>query len=144
MAGAGFSRAGLDPAGLGSAGRSVVQADNNAVICQRIDPARRDYAHGEDDYFESMPIITQRVLTALGNKVGSFSGNPTDGDPSLTIDRDNGKLVATVTAYTRARLADMVAAKEIEIVSIDVQVVNGAYKRVVTFRDVSTNRVLTA
>ena len=85
-----------------------------------------------------MPLVVEKVLIALGNKVGSFAWDTTLGDASLSIDRDNGKMLETVTAYVRGALAAMVAAKEIEIVSIDVAVTDGAYGRVVVFRDTST------
>lgn len=91
-----------------------------------------------------MPLVVEKVLIALGNKVGSFAYDPTKGDPSLSIAKDTGKLLEEVTAYTRAQLAAMVAAKEIEILSIDVTSAPGSYGRVVVFRDVSTGEVLTA
>lgn len=146
MPGAGFSRFGLDPAGLPSNGRSAALSDDAApVACRAIDTRRRDYLRGTGDaFFIAMPIIAQRVLEAVGNRVGSFSGDPLEGDPSLTIGKDNGKLQATVTAYTRERLSGMVKAGEIELLSVTVDVVSGAYKRTITFRDTSTNQVLTA
>jgi len=92
----------------------------------------------------TMPIVSQKVLIALGNKVGSFSWDLSKGDASLTIPKDNGKMLATVTAYTRAQLAEMVAAGEVEIVAIRVDVVQGAYSREVDYRDVSTGQQSTA
>lgn len=144
MSGAGFMRAGVDPAGVPSADRSPDALSLNAAISRRLDPVRGDYDSGliRGDGFASMPIVLAKVLMAVGNKRGSFGWDAALGDQSLSIDRDNGKMVETVTAYTRAALAPLVDAKEIEIISVRVQVVDGAFQRDVTFRDISTDKVM--
>lgn len=140
MTGAGFMRAGLDPAGFFSNDVSPEAIVANAAMSRRIDPASNDYAQIVDGVFDSMPIVVAKVLMALGNKRGSFGWDASLGDPCLSIDRDNGKMLETATAYTRAQLKFMTDVKEIEILSIAVVVVQGAWSRVVTFRDLSTGQ----
>ena len=137
MSGAGFTPAGLSPAGLGGIDLSAEARD---PYTRRINPRTGDWEHG----LAPMPLTVEKVLIALGNAVGSFAWDPTKGDPSLTIGKDSGKLLEEVTAYTRAQLAAMVAAGEVEILSIEVATAPGAYSRVVTFRDLATGEVLTA
>ena len=137
MSGAGFQGAGTSPAGMGQPDLSAAARD---PYVRRIDPLIGDWVHGK----EPMPLVVEKVLIALGNRVGSFAWDQTKGDPSLSIGKNTGKLLAEVTAYTRAQLAAMVAAKEVEILSIEVASAPGAYSRVVTFRDLSTGEVLTA
>lgn len=110
------------------------------AYARRIDPRTGDWVHGQTP----MPLTVEKVLVALGNKVGSYAWDPSKGDASLTIGKDSGKLLEEVTAYTRAQLAVMVAAGEVEILSIEVASAPGAYSRVVTFRDLATGEVLTA
>lgn len=143
MAGAGFSRAGLDPAGMRSNDASPIVRMNNASLCRAIDPARHDYVRpttGEGGGFVSQSITSAKVLMALGNKVGSFSGSPEEGDPSLSIDRDDGRLPERALAYARAQLQPLIDAGEVELIRVDVEVGNGAWARTVVWVDVSTGQ----
>lgn len=146
--GAGFSRVGLDPAGFGAPEAAPELRETYAAVSRRLDPTTGDYSRGFYDPdapgYEAMPIALAKVLVALGNTRGSFAFDTTLGDPSLTLRKDDGRVVERVTAYTRAQLEPMVTAKEIEIVSIEVTVVQGAYGRVVLFRDLSTGQELRA
>lgn len=137
MSGAGFQGAGTSPAGLGA---PTLSDEGRDPYVRRIDPRTGDWLHGQGP----MPTIVEKVLVALGNRVGSFAWDPTKGDPSLGIGKDTGKLLEEITAYTRAQLSALTAAKEVEILSIEVASAPGAYSRVVTFRDLATGEVLTA
>lgn len=136
MSGAGFSPAGLGPAGLNSGSLSAAARD---PFVRRINPRTGDWGHG----LRPMPLIVEKVLIALGNARGSFAFDLSLGDPSLTIPKDTGKMIQEITAYTRAQLAGMIAFGEVELVSVEVDVAQGAYGRVVTFRDLSTGREFT-
>lgn len=117
-----------------------MSAEARGTFYRRINPQTGDF--GRD--LPPMPLVVEKVLLALGNLVGSYAYDPTKGDSSLSIPKDTGKLLEEVTAYTRAALASMVEAKEIEILSINVSTAPGSYGRVVVFRDISTGQVLTA
>lgn len=133
-------RAGLDPAGFFANDLSPQARVADSALSRRIDPSRNDYAAIVDGLFDTMPIVVAKVLMALGNMRGSFGWDASLGDPCLSIDRDNGKMLETATAYTRAQLKFMTDAKEIETLSVVVVVVQGAWSRVVTFRDLSTGQ----
>lgn len=143
MSGIGFSRIGLDPLGFRSNDASVGVRANNAAMCRAIDPTTNDYVDSLTDTaadFASMSIIAAKVLMALGNKVGSFAWDADLGDPTLSIDRDDGKLPQRALAYARAQLKPFIDAGEVELVSVTVVVVDGAWSRTVVWKDVSTDR----
>lgn len=142
MIGAGSSRAGFGPAGLPDNETATVMR-TSGDLSRRLDPARGDYAdprsNGRID-FGGMPSVVAEALVAVGNKVGSFAWDPTRGDPSLSIDRDDGKVPQRALAYTRAQLEPLIAAGRLQLLGVESVVVQGAWSRTIRIVDLTTGK----
>lgn len=144
--GAGFSAAGLSPAGLGDV--DTAPTPNFAVLvdavtgkqqtARKIDPSVRNYVLDYNGGVQGMSGIQQMVLLRVKTALNS-SALPGFGLQQLGGTKVTPNFQRTITAAITNALQDLVTAKLISIAGIQIQQPsNTQYQTTVTWMDLTT------
>lgn len=118
--------AGTFPAGQGGAGLDPLPTfpqplTPRATAALYFDGATADFPLDANGYYLGIDPIDQEVALALLIRLGTLSSVPELGAAFRTIRKITPQTVAIATDMANTALADLVSAKQIEIVNIDVQ-----------------------
>jgi hypothetical protein len=109
------------------------------VVSRKINPRTKDYYRDSEGLPEEEDPLRMRVLLALTQIRGDFLPDPELGDESNRIDRDQAGLAGKVFRNAERALKDMIAAGEIELLGVDVEVGPGKWARAIRWRKVGEN-----
>lgn len=142
---------GTFPAGYGPAGIDPnVPADPRVpaipAAARLIDGITKDYVLDADGRYLPAHPVDAAVFDALRVALGSISSAPAVGDSTFALARiDRTRIVAQVTDRVGVALADLVARRQIAVLSVEVDVrVPTRLLRSVRYRNLVTGRTVTA
>lgn len=137
-----FFPAGIGPAGFAPARNPGPPTDRIPPRAVNYDPISRDYTTTANLY-DAIHPVDQATVIALTVERGSIKSAPEIGIPFSTIQRAGGQTLETQCRdCVNIALADLLSAKKIELVRVDVEaVVRGQVKIAVTYKNLVSKRI---
>lgn len=110
------------------------------IVSPKIDPRTKDYVRDDDGIADAADPTSMRVLLALGNIKGDIGFDPEFGDGANSFDRSVPGLQGKAYRSAQLALKDMLDAKEIELLGVDVRTEPGRFYRIVRWRKTGESR----
>jgi hypothetical protein len=139
---AGTFPAGIGPCGLDPLPDPLPARDVSPPVALRFDGATQDFPLDANGRYLSIHPVDQQVALALLIGLGTLPSVPTVGAAFRQITRITNATETQAANMARAALAKLVAAKEVQIVTIDVEVrlPQGSTSIAVTYLNLVTSK----